>query len=162
MAKKLEPLLIGKIAPDITMQTQDGKEMSLHEFEAPYTVLFFWDPDCGHCKKATPHMLEFYEKFKDKGVEVFGVCTKLVEKDDEGQWSLDGIKECWEYTEEKGTEIWLNTVDPYHRSRYKSLYDIRTTPQVYILDKEKEILVKKIGAEQLSEVMEGLLKENKS
>lgn len=157
--EKLEPLLLGKIAPNIKMQTKEKKELALHDFEAEYTVLFFWDPDCGHCKKATPKMLEFYEKFHEKGVEVFGICTKLVEKDDDGKWSTEGIKECWEYTEEKGTDIWLHTVDPFHRSRYKSVYDIRTTPQIYVLDKNKEILVKKIGAEQLSEVMEQILKE---
>lgn len=106
-------------------------------------------------------MIEFYENFKDKGIEIFGICTKLVEKDEDGAWSTKGIKECWDYLDEKGTGIWLNTVDPYHRSRYKSVYDIRTTPQVYILDKDKKIVMKKIGAEQLSEVMEEVLKTKK-
>ena len=45
--------------------------VNLHKIEAPFTVLFFWDPDCGHCKKSMPKMLEFYDDFKDKGVEVF-------------------------------------------------------------------------------------------
>ncbi len=160
--EKLNPLLLGKTAPNIKMQTKEGEEVELHSFQADYTVLFFWDPDCGHCKKATPKLLEFHKKFNGKGVEIFGICTKLVEKDDDGKWTTEGMKECWEYTEEKGTNIWLNTVDPYHRSRYKSVYDIRTTPQIYVLDKDKKILLKKVGAEQLSEVMEQILKENKS
>jgi len=155
--EKLEPLLIGKVAPNIKMQTQDKKEIELHSFESPYTILFFWDPDCGHCKKATPDMIEFQEKFAPRGVKIFGICTKLVEKDDEGQWSMKGIEECWEYIDEKGTNVWVNTVDPFHRSRYKSLYDIRTTPQIYVLDENKEIILKRIGAEQLSEVMEEVL-----
>jgi len=156
--KKIEPLLLGKIAPNIKMQNKGGQEIVLHDFKADYTVLFFWDPDCGHCKKATPKMLEFYEKFHSRGVEIFGICTKLVEKDKDGKWTTEGMKECWDYTEEKGTNLWLNTVDPYHRSRYKSVYDIRTTPQIYVLDKHKEIILKKVGAEQLSEVMEQILK----
>jgi thiol-disulfide isomerase/thioredoxin len=159
--KKLKPLLLGKTAPNIKMQTKEGKELELHSFQAKYTVLFFWDPDCGHCKKATPKLLEFHEKFNSQGVEIFGICTKLVEKDDDGKWTTEGMKECWDYTEEKGTNIWLNTVDSYHRSRYKTVYDIRTTPQIYVLDKDKKILLKKVGAEQLSEVMEQILKEQK-
>lgn len=160
--EKLEPLLLGKIAPNIKMQTKAGEEIELHNFKSDYTVLFFWDPDCGHCKKATPKMLEFYEKFHSQGVDIFGICTKLVEKDKDGKWTTEGMKECWEYTEENGTNLWLNTIDPYHRSRYKSVYDIRTTPQIYVLDKNKEIILKKVGAEQLSEVMEQILKDGKT
>ncbi len=157
-AKKLEPLLIGKIAPDIEMTTRDGRRIRLHEFQSPYTVLFFWDPDCGHCKKSMPKMLEFYEQFKDRGVEVFAVCTKLVKRTEDGKWSMEEVQKCWDFIDEKKTGVWLNTVDPYHRSRYKSIYDIRSTPQIYVLDKDKKILSKRIGAEQLPEVMELILK----
>ncbi len=147
-ARKLEPLLIGKIAPDIRMQTRDGRPVSLHEFESPYTVLFFWDPDCGHCKKSMPDMIGFYNQFKDRGVEIFGVCTKFYNEADK----------CWNFVDEKGIGIWLNTIDPYHQSKYKTIYDIRSTPQIYVLDKDKRILVKRIGAKQLPEVMEQILK----
>lgn len=155
--EKLEPLLIGKKAPNIEMQTQMGDKIQLHDFEAPYTVLFFWDPECGHCKKATPHMLEFSKKYKEKGVEVFAICTALVKRNEEGAWDMEDVDSCWEYIKENGTDVWFQTVDPYHRSRYKSLYDIRSTPQIYILDSEKEILSKKISGEQVEEVMEHIL-----
>lgn len=151
-ARKLEPLLIGKIAPDIRMQTRQGRPVSLHEFHAPYTVLFFWDPDCGHCKKSMPDMIEFYNQFKDKGVEIFAVCTKFYNEADK----------CWNFVDEKGIDIWLNTIDPYHQSKYKVRYDIRSTPQIYVLDKDKRILVKRIGAKQLPEVMEKILEQGAS
>ncbi len=151
-ARKLEPLLIGKIAPDIRMQTRQGRPISLHEFSSPYTVLFFWDPDCGHCKKSMPDMIDFYNQFKDKGVEIFAVCTKFYNEADK----------CWNFVDEKGIGIWLNTIDPYHQSKYKVLYDIRSTPQIYVLDKDKRILVKRIGAKQLPEVMEKILEQQAS
>ncbi|MCB0642919.1 MAG: redoxin domain-containing protein, partial [Phaeodactylibacter sp.] len=146
-AQRLKPLLIGKIAPNIKMQTQDGKEIWLHDFESPITVLFFWDPECGHCKKSMPEMVEFYNAYKDKGVEIFAVCTKLYNE----------LDSCWKFIDEKGIGIWLNTVDPYHRSKYKTVYDIRSTPQIYVLDHKKEILSKRIGAEQLPEVLDRIL-----
>lgn len=147
-ANKLEPLLIGKIAPNIKMSTRDNKEMWLHDFQSPYTVLFIWDPDCGHCKKSMPKVVEFYNQYKDKGVAIFAICTKL----------YDEIEKCWETIDQNGMGIWFNTIDPYNRSKFRTLYDVKTTPQIYILDEKKEILSKRIGAEQIGEVMEQIMK----
>jgi len=152
-AKRLKPLLIGKIAPDIKMQKRDGSEITLHEVESPYTVLIFWQPDCGHCKKSMPEIKTFYEDFKDRGVEIFAVCTKTWERDDEGNITLKEVDKCWEFIDEKEIGDWINVTDPYVRSRFSTKYDIQSTPQIYILDKDKEILSKRLGAEQLSEVM---------
>lgn len=149
-AKELKPLLIGKIAPDLNMQTRDGASVSLHEVESPYTILYFWRYDCGHCKKSTPIMKEFYEKYKDKGVKIFAVCAKF----------RDEVPECWEYIDDNEIGDWLHTVDPYHRSRYGKIYSVKTTPQVYVLDHKKEILSKRIGAEQLEEVMDRIIEMN--
>jgi len=146
-ARSLEPLLIGKVAPDIEMQKRYGSKIRLHEVESPYTVLYFWRYDCGVCKKSTPHMKTFYEEYKDKGVTLFAVCAKLT----------DEVPECWEYVDEKGIQDWLHTVDPYNRSRFMGKYYLKSTPQVYILDEEKKILSKRIGAEQLGEVIERLM-----
>jgi thiol-disulfide isomerase/thioredoxin len=146
-AASLRPILIGKIAPDIRMERQDGTKVSLHEMDSPYTVLMFWSPDCGHCKKAMPSVLEFYEEFKDKGVTMFSVCTRLTDK----------VPECWKMVEEKGMNIFLNVADPYHQSKFSILYDVKTTPQIFIMDAKKEILMKRIAAEQLSEVMSELM-----
>lgn len=148
-ANTLRPLLIGRVAPDIRMQKRDGSSVSLHEIQSKYTVLYFWRYDCGHCKESTPIMKEFYENFKDRGVSLFAVCTK----------TRDEVAGCWTYVDENGVGDWLHAVDPYNRSRYLSIYDMRTTPQIYVLDAEKRIVSKRIGAEQLSELMNELLKE---
>ncbi|MCR9050766.1 MAG: thioredoxin-like domain-containing protein [Phaeodactylibacter xiamenensis] len=146
-AKTLKPLLIGKIAPDIQLQTKEGEPRSLHEIESEYTILYFWRYDCGHCKKSTPHMKEFYEKYKDKGVKLVSVCTKFT----------DEIEGCWDYIDENEIGDWMHLVDPYHRSRYMKVYNIKSTPQLYVLDRNKEILSKRIGAEQLEEVMDRII-----
>ena len=69
----------------------------------------------------------------------------------------DEVGGCWDYIEENEITDWLHTVDPYGRSRFHEKYDLRTTPQIYVLNRDKEIIMKKIGAEQLSEVMEKLI-----
>ena len=157
-ADRLEPLLIGKKAPNIEMETQDGKKIWLHDFKSPLTVLFFWDPECGHCKKSMPEMVQFAKDYKDKGVAIFAICTKLVTRDDEGNLSLKEVDSCWSTIKDREMNVFFNAVDPYHRSRYKTLYDIRSTPQIYVLDTDKEILSKRIGAEQLKEVIDHILK----
>jgi thiol-disulfide isomerase/thioredoxin len=148
-ASTLRPLLIGRIAPDIRMQKRDGSAVSLHEIQSKYTVLYFWRYDCGHCKESTPIMKEFYNNFKDRGVSLFAVCTK----------TRDEVAGCWTYVDENGVGDWLHAVDPFNRSRYLSIYDMRTTPQIYVLDAEKRIISKRIGAEQLADLMNELLKE---
>jgi thiol-disulfide isomerase/thioredoxin len=143
-AETLKPLLIGKVAPDLLVYDRENRPVRLHGIEAPYTVLFFWDPDCGHCKKSLPKVHEFYEMYHPKGVELFAVCTCL----------KDEVSKCWDAVDEREMGDWINVADPYLRSRFKQIYDVRTTPQIYILDHEKRIVMKKIGAEKLGEVME--------
>ncbi len=145
-AEALEPILIGKKAPNILLQQKDGTPVSLHEIPSKYIVLYFWDPDCGHCKKSSPDMIAFHEAFKDKGVKVVAVCTEV----------RDEVKKCWETIEERGYE-WMNLVDPFLRSRYKTKYDIKSTPQIFILDEERKIRIKRIGADQLEKVMEQII-----
>lgn len=146
-AKALEPLLIGKIAPNIRLEKRDGSPIELHDIESEYTILYFWRYDCGHCKKSTPDIKAFYEKYKDKGVKIVAVCAKFT----------DEIPDCWKYIDENGIGDWLHTIDTYHRSRFMTIYNIKSTPQIYILDRNKEILSKRIGAEQLEEVMDRII-----
>lgn len=162
----LKPLLIGKIAPDLklmeididkTIELKDNedehkrfakkREFNLIDIKAPYTVLFIWDPDCGHCKKSMPEIIAFHEKWNPRGVELVALCTEVY-KD---------IPKCAEMIKEKGMVKFLNAMDPYIQSKYKTIYDVRTTPQIYVLDSNKEIIMKRIDAKQLDEVFEELM-----
>lgn len=142
-ADRLRPLLIGKQAPDIKMEKRDGTNISLYDVDTEYTVLYFWRYDCGHCKESTPVMQEFYEKWKDRGVTLFAVCAKVG----------DEVPPCWEYIDEKEINDWLHTIDPYLRSRYPVLYDVQQTPAIFVLDKDKTIISKRLGAEQLDDLL---------
>ncbi len=146
-AQSLEPLLIGKTAPDLELQTREGNKIRLHEMDSKYTILYIWRYDCGVCKKSTPELKAFYEEFKEKGVEIYAVCFKFG----------DEVSGCWDYIEEKGIGDWIHVVDPYNQTRFSQTYYIKSTPQLYILDKDKKILSKRIGAEQLKEVMETII-----
>jgi hypothetical protein len=96
-------------------------------------------------------MKEFYEAYKDKGVKIMAVCVK----------PFSEIAGCWEYIEDNEIQDWLHTTDPYSRSRYAQIYDVKSTPQIYVLDRNKEILSKKIDAEQLPELMDHIIEMDK-
>jgi thiol-disulfide isomerase/thioredoxin len=140
-ADKVRPLLIGKQAPNIKATTRQGEAIELYDVAAEFTILYFWRFDCGACKKSTPHMKALQEKWKDKGLKVFAVCVKQ-EKE---------IGNCWEYVEEQGVGEWLHTWDKY--MRYYRDYAVEQTPSIFVLDKNKEIISKRLAAEQLDEFL---------
>lgn len=143
-----KPLLIGKKAPNIVLQDTLGKWHILHALEQPYTVLFFWDPGCGHCKKAIPKLQEFYDEYQSKNIEVFAVCTEF----ETPEW----IK----FVREKELN-WINVSDsPEYPSNFRTVYDIFSTPQLYVLDKDKTIIAKKLGVEQLGEYFDKRLEQD--
>jgi peroxiredoxin len=149
-ADRLKPLLIGKKAPDLAMTTREGEDINLHDLNAKYTVLYFWRYDCAACKKSTPIMKEFYAEWKDRGVEIFSVCTK----------GIDELGDCWDYVDEHDIGNWVQVADPYQR--YYKEYDIRSTPTIFLLDRDKTIVSKRIGAEQLDEVLSDLVKREEA
>ena len=150
-ADRLKPVLIGKKARNIRTQDRNGGFHDLYNIDSKYTIVYFWAPDCGHCKKMTPHLIAANEKYSSKGVKIMTIC-----KPKSGDY-----KECWDYIDEKDNmKNMLNTFDPSNRAQI--YYNIRSTPQMFILDKEKEIIMKGIGADQLEEVMdEIILREQK-
>lgn len=150
-ANDLRPVLIGKKMPDFTTYKEDNTPVRLYDIKSPYTVVFFWAPDCGHCKKITPDVVQFYKNNKDKGVKLFSICTKGGEK----------VKTCWEAIEEKNMQDFINTADEYQR--YHAKVKIKSTPKIFILDAQKEILIKDIPAEELDRIFNEILRieENK-
>lgn len=139
----LEPLLIGKKAKNIILSDSTLKQMkSLYEVKNRFTVLAFWDPDCGHCKKEIPKLAEVYHKMKKEGVDLEIYAPGIFDIAEMKKWT-DFIKE--------HNLDWINVCDPYHQSNFRFEWDIQSTPQLYILDKDKKIIAKRIGVENIED-----------
>ena len=142
----LEPILLGKKAPNMFLTDSAGKLFTLDGFKAKSTILYFWDPNCGHCQKETPKLYEFYEKNKARGINVYAVC-------------IDRKPDDWKkYIREKKLN-WTNVWDSYVATDFKNIYDIYSTPVIYILDENKKILAKRIGVEQLPDFFDNFFKD---
>ncbi|MFP4488069.1 MAG: thioredoxin-like domain-containing protein [Bacteroidales bacterium] len=133
--------LIGKQAKDLVMQTYSGQPRSVYDIDSEFTVLYFWEPDCGHCNEATPLLREFYNEYRDNGVEIYAVCTQ-------------GSKEEWmDYIAENGLE-WINGRDPTRSTGFDYYYNVKATPLIYVLNKDKEIIAKNLPAGNLKQFID--------
>lgn len=146
-ANKIEGILCEKIAPDLLMyDTSFRIPYQLHKIKAPVTVLVFWDIHCGHCKKEIPKLKEMYDTMASRGVVVYAVYTQ-------------GDYEGWKKYIRDNKLDWLNVMDPYQNTKFRDKYNIISTPQLYILDKDKRIKFKLLPAESVGGVIDYLLKE---
>ncbi len=164
--KSLEPLLIGKPAPNLRLADTTGKNfINLATIKAKYTILVFWDPTCGHCQKDLPKLASHYDEWKQKyGVEIFGIYTqrevdewkKFIREKNltflNGAVWPDMAKNPEKYIFEMGV------TDIQSLNIHKTYY-ISSTPQVYLLDENKTIIGRRLSVEALPKFLEGLEKE---
>ena len=148
-AYELKPILIGKKAPPITMIDSTGKTINLYDVKGKYTVVVFWDEDCGHCKKEIPKLRDLYNnKLKARGVQVYAIAAE------------DKVKEWKKFIIENKLD-WINVHQPddYKRAVTKKIYDVISTPYIYLLDENKIIKAKHIDSDQVGELIDLLEKE---
>ena len=133
--------LIGMVAPNLVLQDLAKQPKALHDLKNSYSVIYFYDPDCGHCKKETPVLKAFSESTNhDVGVYSVSADTSMVKMRD--------------YINEMELQNWVNTNGTRsYGLNYQEVYDAYTTPTIYVLNDKKEIIAKKIGAGQLEELI---------
>lgn len=144
-ALRMKPTLCGEKAPFMSLRDTSGTQtITLYQIDTDYTVVYIWDPECGHCKKENPKMIELQKKFRDRGVTVYSVGYPL-----ENEKWIEYLQEHPEMGE------LLNVSDsPEKQDNFRYYYDTTSTPVIILLDKEKKIIAKKVGAEQLEQILE--------
>ncbi|MBP6040811.1 MAG: redoxin domain-containing protein [Flavobacterium sp.] len=149
--------LVGDKGRNLFMLTQDQKRIDLYDIKAKYTVLAFWDPTCGHCATEIPKMHQLYETdWKQKGVVVFAINNNTNEM---VKWK--------EFIEKEKLFNWINVYPaPVVTGNYtkddvdfQTLYNVRQTPVIYLLDQDKKIIAKKVGPENYTKIIEQLEKK---
>jgi len=139
----LKPLRCGLYAPNVSLKRLDGNPVDLYSLKSKFTALYFWDPDCGNCTKVSAKLVPVYQKYKEKGLEVFGVCSK----------SWKDISKCKNKVADKKMD-WINTSDePYPLAVVKKIYDIQVNPYLILLDENKKIMYKRIDPQQLDDIL---------
>ena len=163
-AQKIAPNLIGRKATEFiaygTAFMKDTLEIphTLSEIKADYTVLVFFGPSCGHCKKEIPKIKNDVDSLISAGydIETFAVATEF----DKKEWK--------KFINDQKIGDWINVADinhdeegnPVASSDWRDKYDIYSTPVIYLLDKDKKIIAKRISHTQLVEILGRLQQDN--
>ena len=92
-------------------------------------------------KEYTPKLRDYYQRAKNEDVEVFAVCTI-------------SNKEEWSKYIEDNKLTWINGWDPDRSTRFDYYYNVQSTPMIYILDKNKKIIAKKISIDDVPSFLE--------
>ena len=165
-------LVMGAKAPNIILPDTLDRPwdklnwVNLHKIDAEYTILYFWDPECGHCKKITPKLAELYDKkFKGRNIEVLAIGK--ASGDDYKKWKDYIVKNKLNFLNVAVTETILKIGKEDARMlipRFTTLesmnihltYDIFSTPRLFVLDKDKKFIAKQISISQLEDMMDRL------
>ena len=146
--------IMGKAAENILLPGTAGKIISLYEQQAPYMIVCFWDPTCSHCKEVLPKLDSFYQaKWKAMGLKVYAVAKET-----------DGSKKDWlgfinDHHLQEWANVYYSKTDDKARidagiPGYSQLYDVLSFPTLYLLDKDKHIIAKKLTYQQMDEVLQ--------
>lgn len=151
-AKKIRYNLVGDNGYMLSMRDSTSRIVKLEDIKAECVLVYFFEPTCGHCKKTTPVLHDsVYVKWKDKGFEVFACYTQT----DRNEWM--------EFVNKNHMQDWVNVWDPYRESFFWEFYDTSATPGVYLLNKDRKIIAKKIDMKTLDMILnEELVKRKES
>jgi len=141
-ADNLRKSLVGRVASNMIMQDANLQPRSMYDIKTKYTILYFYDPDCGSCKKETPVLVDFYTKNKAKfNVEVYAVNSDT------------SMAKMRNYIKDMNMK-WVTVNGPRtYLSSYYDSYDATTILTLYVLDDKKKIIGKKIAAAKLEDFL---------
>ncbi len=156
--------LIGEQAANLEMIDTEDKPTALYNINADFTVVCFWDPNCGHCKTEVPRVDSIYRaSWKNKGVKIFAVLTPENEVNVKAEWLkfiTDNKITDWSHAHQ--TKEMIAADNAAQKPSFRQLYDVTSTPILYLLDKDKHIIGKKLTIAQMNELLEAKLKNTKT
>jgi len=137
--KKLKPDLK---APDIQMNDEAGKPVSLYAIKAKVILLMFWSPDCEHCEGVMPQIQHIYATYHPLGLEVMAA-------------SIDLDKNAWISAINKYGMKWICVSDHLgFQSPVVKAYNAYSTPTFFLLDSEKNIITHPYSPKQMAEALQ--------
>ncbi|MEZ4885515.1 MAG: TlpA disulfide reductase family protein [Chitinophagales bacterium] len=136
---------VGQAAPDIELPSPDGANINLSSLKGKVVLVDFWASWCRPCRRENPNVVRIYEKYKDKGFEVYSV-------------SLDRAKDKWVEAIKQDNLIWPGHVSDLGgwKSSAAALYSVKSIPQTFLLDAEGKIIAKNLRGDRLEKKLEEL------
>ncbi|MDA0728172.1 MAG: TlpA disulfide reductase family protein [Bacteroidetes bacterium] len=138
----------GDMAPDIVMNDPNGQTRKLSDLKGKVVLLDFWASWCGPCRRENPNVVRAYEKYKDRGFEVFSV-------------SLDSDAGKWQRAIEQDQLTWPNHVCDMRgwRNEAAQAYGISSIPHTMLIDRDGSVLATHLRGAMLESALRGVLGE---
>ncbi len=161
-------LVMGVVPPNLILRdTTDENWVNMFEdIDAEYTIIYFWESTCGHCKKITPKLQSLYEKkLKDRNIEVYAVGKAIGEDFEKWKKYIHdnnltfinvALTESLYTAAQKDARQFIPRYTTIESLNYQKSYDIFATPRVFVLNKNKELIAKQISISQLEDMMDRL------
>ncbi|PHI19150.1 DUF5106 domain-containing protein [Lewinellaceae bacterium SD302] len=138
-AGEMAQSLKGQPGPNITVNDINGNPRTLYDEQAPYLIVYLYNPTCEHCIEQTPKVRDFV-KSRNGEVGLYAI-------------AIDTEEKAWKkFVQEYGMSEFTNVYDPTNRAIYKTYY-VDHTPELYLLNPDREIIGKNLKAGQVAEVI---------
>ncbi|MDR2036426.1 MAG: AhpC/TSA family protein [Bacteroidales bacterium] len=137
--KKLNKMMsmLGQDAPEIALPSPNGQIKKLSSFRGKYVLVDFWASWSAPCRTENINLLRIYNKYHDKGFEIFQV-------------SLDRSKASWEKAIKEDGLIWTHVSDlKFWDSEPVKAYGVETIPANFLIDTEGSIITKELRGDVL-------------
>ena len=136
----------GFIAPDFTLKTNTGKEITLSKLKGSPVVINFWASWCKPCQAEMPSIERVYSNHKNEGLIILGVNTS----------NQDKINEASAFAEKLGLTFPI-LYDIEGKVSYK--YQVRALPTTFFIDRNGIITDVTIGGPMSEALIESKVKE---
>lgn len=147
MIKSAKKTDIGSTAPNFSAETPEGETLSLKDAMGKYTIIDFWASWCKPCRIENPNVVEVYNKYHDKGLNIISV--SLDRKGQKDKWIKAIADDNMDWYHVSNLLFWQ---DPIARQ-----YNVRAIPATFLLDENGKIIDKDLRGPALGAKMESLL-----
>lgn len=164
--ERIKPTMIGNQAPPLILADSTLENwIDMKDIEAKYTILYFYDPDCGHCKKKTPDLIQHFQEVKNDDVVIIAVSgssdddwKNFIREKGLGQAGIYNLAAPQKVYEDSqyATQLILDKKTDYKSLNYRNAYDVFSTPKVFLLDENKKIVAKQVGVDQVFDILKDL------
>jgi hypothetical protein len=124
--------IIGSSANDFTYTTPGGSVQRMYDIKANFLLLYFNNPECEACKEMKEALSQstiINQKLKTGELKVLSIY-------------MDADKENWRNHLKDYPKQWLQGISDGETLRKSKIYDLSAIPTMYLLDKDKKVLLK--------------------